>query len=661
MAQSISLSEVLLSLGPNPTTVDDTISNLLQQTVDKLRETVGAQSRHKLTLSVPLYLFFARSFPVEVLASIADIRVAAVKSFASDLGHPLLVLGDTVQFRDEPVETWFRENFKPSEEQLSKFVAKLQPLASESAYVASTLPQLMLEAGQLSELIDLALSSSLLPSNPIERRDVELQRLQFSLKASIRAQRFADVAKIALKAAQETAGDTRQRNLLQANTDLVSAVVDPQHIQEIVSRRTFGGGWTGYRHAYEAGMLSCIGNFRGDARSRLRMADEWIVNWSRLPKEDRKKETIKDEDIAEIALARFNIDGAEACANEMRRWRPKEVSYRAGRIITRRFVDHGRYSDIDQLALAAANNLCLLLAINFELRVVHLSPPQETVERTLRLILNKRVKIKEHAFDYEEKVLQAITALVESAHIYRLRPNDVLASVLQRYLPEIPPRGWASRHSRRSFPLLRAYALQAELKGEDLQLVNLACPDLREQLENGNNHHDSQALREFKERIGVLLPWHKLWAKNLLAPKNSSTSATLEAKIGEAHRESTKAKSSYREDSFTSDEIADIWFDILVDSRGNNQALLQEFKNWTERLKRPLYIPTWIRLARIAARTPTFEDYAYNFAQQAIEITKKAEEEAESKAQTYIELARAILIRDKPEAREYFDQAIVVA
>ena len=662
LAQSTSLSEVLRSLGPNPTTVDDTISKLLQQTVDKLRETVGGTEQAQID-SICAALSVLRPFvPVEVLASIAGIRAAAVKSFASDLGHPLLVLGDTVQFRDEPVETWFRENFKPSEEQLSKFIAKLQPLASESAYVASTLPQLMLEAGQLSELIDLALSSFLLPSNPIERRDVELQRLQFSLKASLRAQRFADAAKLALKAAQETAGDTRQRNLLQANTDLAAAVIAPQRIQEIVSRRTFVGGWTGSRHAYEAGILSCIGDFRGDARSRLRMAYEWMVNWSRLPEEERKNEIIEDEDIVEIALARFNIDGAEACANEMRRWTPKEVSYRVGRIIARRLVDHGRYSDIDQLALAATNNLCLLLAINIELRAVHRSPPKETVERTLRLILNKRVKIKERAFDYEEKVLQAITALVESSHIYQLRPNDVLASVLQKYLPEKPPRGWASRHSRQGFPLLQAYALQAELKGEDLQLVNLACPDLREQLENGENHHDSQDLREFKERIGVLLPWHKLWAENLLAPKNSSTSAILEAKIGEAHRESTNAApSSYREDSFTSDEIADIWFNVLVGSSGKNQALLQEFKNWTERLKRPLYIPTWIRLARLAARTPNFESYAYELNQQAFELMRGEKENAESEAQTYVELARAILIKDKSEAREYFNQAIEVA
>ena len=99
----------------------------------------------------------------------------------------------------------------------------------------------MLEAGQLGELIDLALSSSLLPTNSIERRDVELQRLQFALKASLRAKRFADAAKLALKAAQETAGDARQQTLLHENTDLAAVVMEPDRVQEIIARRTFGG------------------------------------------------------------------------------------------------------------------------------------------------------------------------------------------------------------------------------------------------------------------------------------------------------------------------------------------------------------------------------------------------------------------------------------
>ena len=660
LAQSIPLSEVLRSLGPNPMTVYDTISALLQKAVDRLRETGGDTEKLQID-SICAALAVLRPFvPVTVLASVSGLKLAAIRSFASDLGGPLLVLGDAVQFRDEPVETWFREQFRPGREQLSKFISRLQPLASQSAYVASTLPQLMLEAGQLNELIELALSSSSLPTtNPIEKRDVELQRLQFALKASLRAKRFGDAAKLALKAAQETAGDTRQQILLHENTDLAAVVMEPDRVQEIVSRRTFGGGWIGSHHAYEAGLLSCIKEFRGDARSRLRMAYEWLVNWSRLSEEERRGDQVGDEDIAEMAMVRFNIDGPKACAAEIRHWRPKEISYRAGRIVARRLVDHGRYDDLDRLAIEAANNLFLLLAINLELGVVHRSPPKETVERALRLIMNKRVKIKGRDFDYKETVLEAVTALAESAHAYQLRHNDVLVSVLERYLPEEPPRGWTERYSGRRFPLLRAYALHAGLKGENLRLADLADPELRKRLENEQAYNVSHDLREFKENIEALLPWHKLWVENFLNPKDPSTLAT---EIAEIHQESAKAAmTSYREESVTSDEIADIWFDILVASSSvNYDALLQEFKNWTEHLKRPLYVPTWTKLARLAARTQNFASYTYELTRRAFDLMKDANEDAEYKAKAYVDLARAILDADKSEAREYFNRAIEV-
>ena len=141
------------------------------------------------------------------------------------------------------------------------------------------------------------------------------------------------------------------------------------------------------------------------------MAHEWLMNWSRLPETERKEENVADEDIAEMMLAHFNIHGPEACAVELRRWKPREVSYRVGRIIARRLADYGRYNDLDQLAISATNNLCLLLAINFELRAVHRSPPKETVERALRLILNKRVRLETRDFDFSETVLQVVTAL----------------------------------------------------------------------------------------------------------------------------------------------------------------------------------------------------------------------------------------------------------
>jgi hypothetical protein len=661
LVRSGSLSEILRSLGPSPTTVDATIAAMLEKAIDQMRDRVGNIEKSQIDMMCSALAILRPLVPVAILASVSGVHPSTVRSFATDLGQPLLMEGDAIQFRDEPVEAWFRERYRPSPDELSAFIAALQPLAETSAYVASTLPQLMLEAGQLSELVDLALSSASLPtSNPIEKRDVELQRLQFALKASLRAKQYVEGAKLALKAGEETAGSARQQMLLRDNTDLAAALVESDRIQEIVSRRMFGGGWIGSHHAYEAGLLSYVADFRGDARSRLRMAHEWLWNWSHLPKTERQKEQIEDNDIAEIALAVLNLHGPNACAAELRAWRPRQISYRAGRIIARRLVDHSRYDDLNKLASSAGNDLCLLLAITLELRKVHRNPPKETVDRALRLILNKRVNLREGRLVYTETVIRAITALVEAAYSHRLRGNDVLASALTKYLPDMPPHELTSRYGSQRFPLLRAYALRAAFNGLDLQLIDLAHPELRKQLEKKNGHNASRDVQEFNEDIGALLPWHKLWAETFLTPKNPSVLSTA---IAEARKQSTSAaRISYREDSFTSDEIAGIWLDILVDGgAGQDEALMNEYKTWTDTLKRPLFTPTWTRLARLCARLISLQDKAYGFAQRAFELTKDAKDDAESKAKTYVQLARAILSIDKTEATEYFNRAVEVA
>ena len=667
LGQDIPLPATLLSLGPNPTTVDDTISALLQQTVDKLRENIGSAEQVRFN-SICTALATLRPFvPVPVLASVSDVAPAAVRSFATDLGGPILIMEDAIQFRDEPVETWFHENFRPDVERLSEFIQRLQPLAQESSYVASTLPQLMLEAGQLNELIDIALSSSLLPVNLIERQDVEIQRFQFALKASLRTGRFADAAKLALKAAQETTGDTRRKTLLRENTDLVARLLEPDRIREIVARRTFddragtfGQGttqktWTGSHHAYEASLLSYLPDFQGDARSRLRTASEWLMNWSRLPHEERKKEEVTNADIAEIAIAHFNIHGPEACAAELRRWKPKEVSYRAGRIVARRLVDQGRHHDLDQLALAATDDVFLLLAINFELRTVRRYPPETSVELALGLVRSQHAQIERGNSDSSEIVLQSIIALVESAHLYQLRDNHVLASILQRHLPKTPPHGLVSRFSRLRFTLLRAYALQASFKGENLQLVDVAPPEFREKLESEEALHASEQLREFKNVIGVLLPWHKRWAENLLDSKDNPPS---EATTGRALWESANAAWGERPD--TTEEIVEIWFDMLTGGDEIEETALEQFNAWIEGVRYPLYVPTWIRLARLAVHTPNLESLAYKFIRRAFERVNEQKEDADSKAQMYVELARTIFSADQSEAKEYFNQAIEV-
>jgi hypothetical protein len=659
LSQEASLSEVLRKLGPNPTTVEDTIGSLLDQAIAKTRDAAGVVERTQIDSICQGLAALRPLIPISVLAAMSGVDEAAVRSFAFDLGRPLLVTGDSVQFFDEPAETWFRERFRPKAADLRKFVVSLNPLSSTSAYVASALPQLMLEAGHFEELVAMALSSEGLPAgSPIERRDVELQRLQFALKASLRAKRYTDAVKLALKAGGESAGDERQARLLQANTDLAAVLLEVGRLQEIVSRGSLGSGWRGSHYAYDAGLMSGRRELAGDARSRLRMAEDWVRNWSRLPDEERRHEQVTDQDIAEMAMAHFNIHGALSCAQSLQSWRPRWVSFRAGLIVAARFVDPCRFGDLVDLATAAGDDLYLILAITVELRRTQRNPPAEAVERVIRLALDPGIEsMISEGRDMNETVLHAITALVEAAHTLRVCDPTVLSELLTRYLPAFPRPGDYSRYGGSRFPLLRAYSLRSAIAGKPLALIDLAHPELRAKLEKG--HHDSQEAREFREDIGALLPWHRLWADTFVGhtPKDG-----LLAAIADAESASSKAASfNYREETHTPNEIARVWFEILIVGGSTDKPWMDRLIQWIGSLRRPLYTTTLTQLARLAARSASLESQAIEYAVRAFQITRDEREDAETKAGVYVDLARAILPASRADALAYFDEAVAVA
>jgi hypothetical protein len=106
LSQKASLSEILRGLGPNPTTVEDTIGNLLDKSIVRLRDAAGAVEKAQIDKICAGLAVLRPLIPLSVLASISGVDEAAVKSFVFDLGRPLLVTDDTIQFIDEPAETW---------------------------------------------------------------------------------------------------------------------------------------------------------------------------------------------------------------------------------------------------------------------------------------------------------------------------------------------------------------------------------------------------------------------------------------------------------------------------------------------------------------------------------------------------------------------------
>ena len=255
-------------------------------------------------------------------------------------------------------------------------------------------------------------------------------------------------------------------------------------------------------------------------------------------------------------------------------------------------------------------------------------------------------------------ILDSVTALVESAYFYRLRHSEELAATIQKYLPAQPPKGLSAGYDQRRFVFLRAYSLKAALNDEGLQLIDLADPQLRKRLEREETHDASEELREFKAVVGALLPWHNLRAKILVNPVDPSALAEV---IAKTHRESSEASGFFhRARPSTTSELIEIRFQVMTGNTGIDGATVANFKSWVEDLGHPVNVPTWTSLARLAAHTPDLENLACEFTQRGFELAKHAKEDAQSKAEMYVGLSRAILTTNREEAKEYFNESIEV-
>ncbi|WP_026036035.1 AVAST type 3 anti-phage nuclease/ATPase Avs3a [Cupriavidus sp. BIS7] len=660
LSRKLPIEDMLRELGPTPSTVESAIGELLQRAVDKLKDQVGNAEAAQIDLICQGLAVLRPLVPISVLAQISNTPESAVRSFAFDLGRPLLVKGGSLHFLDEPAETWFRERFRPDAGNLASFVARLRPLANRSSYVASTLPQLLLSAGLMDELVELALSEEDLPTtNPLERRDVELQRLTFALKACLQQRRYVAAAKLALKAAGEAAGEARQTKLIQYNTDIAATLLAPDRIDELVSRRTFCTSWMGSHHAYDAGLLSGRSEFLSEARSRLRMAMDWLRAWLRRSEKEREDERLDDDDLAELAMVHLRVLGPKEAAKFLMGWRPRRVVFRTSKRLARRLMDLGQFEQLDLLAQHGANDICFLLGLVAEaFRVGHCIPPVP-LARLMRALADKRIRLPDSMQWDDDRwdALDAVTAAVSTS--LRILPReDTWAEILQRHLPDKPPPDLSDRFGSDRAPLLRAYTLEAALRGELLSELAIAPPEVRKELEAGSTHGWSTGTVAFKRATGGILPWFALSAEIACG----RTPPDLDKAIEEALKVTNSAASQDYQNLFNLEQVAAVeWTRVLRDTSAISETYLGTLRAWIGSKENVLWPDTLTSMCRIAARRKELSGFALELAVAAFELLEASRENAEVRTDAYQRLARAVLPASSLEAAAYFNRAVEIS
>lgn len=662
LSRKLSLKDMLKALGPSPSTVERAIADLLAQAVEKLMFREGHVEAEQIGLICQGLAVLRPLVPITVLAAISGTSESAVRSFAYDLGRPLLVKGGSLHFLDEPSETWFRQNFQPDKEKLATFLQLLKPLASSSSYVASAIPQLLLAAGRMDELVELALSSEGLPTaNPLERRDVEVQRLTFALKACLQEKRYASAAKLAVKVAGELAGVARQNDLIQGNTDIASALLSSDRIDELVSRRAFRANWTGAHHAYEAGLLAGRSEFISEARSRLRMAIDWLSSWARMTHEEREKanERVETGDMAELTMAKLLAEGPHDAVRFLKGWTPRSLSMDVGSILARRVVDLGRYDLLDQIAEHGARNIWLMLGLAVEACEGGHTLPTKPLETLMRALASPRILLRvPDGLNAKWSVLNGVTSAVLQALRALPRDDATWANVIRRYLPKNPPNELAARHTTDRPALLRAYALEAELLGRQLMLIDLAPKEIREEMEKKQTHGRTSEAEAFDRSTGGMLAWFSLSAEIACGKVPLEFSSAVQ----EALNATKAAKARDYDNVFNLDQVAALeWLRAMRDSSITDATLQNAFRKWFNDKADGFGLTTMAAICRLAARYKGFESFALEVSVRSYEAIENHREHAESRLGSYQTLARAIFPASKAEARSYFERAVEIS
>jgi len=647
-----SLTEMLINLGPRVSTVDDQIEEQLDRVIKALKKRHIKSEGNQIEQICIGLATLPPFIPLTVLAGVAGLSEDAIRSFVSDLGRPLLIFDNAVQFRDEPTETWFRKRFIASQEQACDFLDILKPLASRNSYVAESLPHLMLAAERYDDLIELALSEDLLPlDNPIDARSIRVSRLQSALKAALSKNRYADAIKLALRSGEENASDKRQLELLHKNVGLIGSIQSKYELQKIAFQGKLSGAWRGSKNLYTASLLSTVDEYKGEARSYFRAANRWLSHYFENKNDSKDQHAkLEHQDIAELFSTIHNLGGEKKVYQYIKSWQPEEHMHGAIKIFSRRLLDNCDFSALNSLVEKSLQSpyICLhfikkLHSVSHKISITSiniciqcLSLDDENINR-----INKSIST--------DNILSLIEASMAAGV-----DTKPLTTLYHKYIRTEAKTWLCESHSfsdeREMF--LRSTALRLVLTDEPINIDNLLSSELV--LENKSYKNDDNE-KKFRQVIGALLPYYVLRVKLM-------TNQPLDC-MDEIEKADKLSKSSssgrYIGSDFLPGEVISAKMSCLL--YGINLSHEQQVESVSPLLtvKSPykqsdalnhLYLSC--RLENSDFLSESLENYCFT------QIKNYKDTYPEDIASGYISLAKSILPLSKEQASKYFDDAV---
>ncbi|WP_392543917.1 hypothetical protein [Oryzobacter telluris] len=594
------------------------------------------------------------TIPLSDLAKVTDVSEDAIRSFAVALGRGLHLTNNALQFRDEPTETWFTNNHSLDSSEMRDFATRVIPHSADSPYIATVLPQLLFEARMVDELVQLALSDEGLPAeiDDLQAQEIARARARFALGAALRARRNSDAALLAVKAGTLSSGHARRMKLLRSNPDIAARFLDRDVVDALCSGRELTADWPGSNLHVEALMLSSLEDRRDIGRARFTASYGTIGAILQLDKSARRDlhAEITSDEIASLALAITNLDGAGAGVRFLAGWRPSDFVREVSAKFASRLADAGRTDELSELVVLAASRKHIQLGV-IETMFDYCVAPSDGATHALAEMLSAREKpfVHERGSYLFDKDLRGVAwAMLHAVRLAAVTNSEALR-ILDVHL--VPLGNHAGEHWSGLLPTscILGHALRARLSGNPLGLEGLVSPELMKRLSKDPSLDDRDT-RSFKENIPQLLPWATCLVNAVLdgpvEPVRQELAALSAGDFVVAHR--------YEKPFVRLNASAD--FAIRILSIVPDPAITSQFGAWHEATGEALG-RSQLTAIRCSARDTALAEFAIAAVNRALNAAQKDRTNADMRVDELVELARAILATSETEARAIFNIA----
>ena len=268
--------------------------------------------------------------PLDEYADVLGIDQSAVESFASDMRPLLERTKHGLIFRDEPTETFVREEYASLNEPLKKVAENLLEFQENSVYAARSLPELLYRIGDGNKLFQLAFDDRFPETitSTVGKRNIRYARLKTALRYAVDKRNYDHLVHLLLEMSTITSVEHRGASYVLNYPDLVIAAEDVDAIRRLVETHTT---WQGTRHARLA-IANTLSGDMDEACHHIVSLQDWLYHfWEQERKHQTQLHDAGYEDLDIAAIAFFHImQNRPQEANEFMKGWKDWYAYRVG-------------------------------------------------------------------------------------------------------------------------------------------------------------------------------------------------------------------------------------------------------------------------------------------------------------------------------------------